>query len=908
MKWSRFWQRERRDRDLARELDAYLEDEIEDQIAAGRTPQEARSIAVRKLGNVTRIREQEYEHNSLVVLESLWKDVVYGCRLLRRNPGFAAIAMLSVALGIGANASVFTLLDQVMLRSLPIMRPGELVLVTAEGSQYGNGWGEGNELSYPRYVDLRDHNQVFAGMFCRFSFPLDVSAEASGERVSGELVSGSYFPVLGVTPALGRVFDGRDEQAPGANPVVVLSHRYWQERFRADPSVIGRALRVNTQPMTIVGVARRGFDGTNLGAATDVFVPITMSQQLTPMETGLTDRQMRWLNVFGRLKPGVSTTQAQAGLQPFYTSRLEFEVQQKGFERAPASDKARFVKGTVAVTPAAYGKSDLRAQLTTPLWTLMAIGTGVLIIACANVANLLLARASARRREIAVRLALGASRARIVRQLLVESVLLALAGGAAGVLLATWGARGLLAFFTEPDVTLTVTPLPDQRILAFNVLVSVTTGVLFGLAPAWQTTRADMTPALKSESGAVLGGGYARLRRGLVVAQVMLSLMLLVGAGLFLRSLQNLLAIDAGFDAARLLSFSVDLVPHGYKPDESKLFAKTLLERVRATPGVTGAGVASHALLEGGSWNSAITIEGRAYDPNQVVVTHNNLISPGYFEAMGIRILAGRDFETRDERNIPAGTEAPQPRVAIVNEQFVKEYLAGRQPLGLHVGFGANPGSETPIEIVGVVTTAKYTSMRSEPKAQLYFPFLEGPSVVGMTVYVRTLQKPESLAESMRQVTRQLDPTLPVYNVRTVEEQVNRSLVNERLIASLSSVLGTLATLLAMVGLYGVMSYTVARRTREIAIRMAFGARSHLVALLVVRDMLGLVAIGVAMALPALWWLNRFVASELYEVAPTDPATVLSAIAVLLAAAALAVWIPSRRALRISPMVALREE
>jgi ABC-type antimicrobial peptide transport system permease subunit len=888
MKWSRFWQRERRGRDLARELDAYLEDEIEDQIAAGRPAEEARTMAMRKLGNVTRIREQEYERNSLVRLETLWKDVAYACRLLRRNPGFAAVAMLSIALGIGANASVFTLLDQVMLRSLPIVRPSELVLVTAEGFQYGNGWGEGNELSYPRYVDLRDHNQVFAGMFCRFSFPLDVSAEASGERVAGELVSGSYFPVLGVTPALGRVFDGRDEQAPGANSLVVLSHRYWQERFGADPSVIGRALRVNSQPMTIVGVARKGFEGTNLGAATDVFVPITMSQQLTPMETGLTDRQMRWLNVFGRLKPGVSATQAQAGLQPFYTSRLEFEVQQKGFERAPASDKARFVKGTVAVTPAAYGKSDLRAQLTTPLWTLMAIGVGVLIIACANVANLLLARASARRREIAVRLALGASRARIVRQLLVESVLLALAGGAAGVLLATWGARGLLAFFTEPDVTLTVTPWPDQRILAFNVLICVATGVLFGLAPAWQSTRADMTPALKSESGAVLGGGYARLRRGLVVAQVMLSLMLLVGAGLFLRSLQNLLAIDAGFDAARLLSFSVDLV--------------------RATPGVTGTGFASHALLEGGSWNSAITIDGRAYDPNRVVVTHNNLISPGYFDAMGIRILAGREFDTRDERTIPSGTEAPQPRVAIVNEQFVQEYLQGRQPLGLHVGFGAKPGSQTPTEIVGVVTTAKYTSMRSEPKAQLYFPYLEGPSVIGMTVYVRTLQKPESLAESMRQVTRQLDPTLPVYNVRTVEEQVNRSLVNERLIASLSSVLGTLATLLAMVGLYGVMSYTVARRTREIAIRMAFGARSHLVALLVVRDMLGLVAIGVVMALPALWWLNRYVASELYEVTPTDPATVLTAIAVLLGAAALAVWVPSKRALRVSPMVALREE
>jgi predicted permease len=538
----------------------------------------------------------------------------------------------------------------------------------------------------------------------------------------------------------------------------------------------------------------------------------------------------------------------------------------------------------------------------------MSIGAGVLLIACANVANLLLARASARRREIAVRLALGATRRRIVRQLLVESVVLALAGGAAGLLLATWGAKGLLAFFTEPNVTLTVTSAPDQRILAFNVIVSVATGILFGLAPAWQSTRADVTPALKAESAGVLGGGYGRLQKGLVVAQVMLSLLLLVGAGLFLRSLQNLLSIDAGFDTARLLSFSVDLIPHGYKPAESKIFAKTLLERVRATPGVAGAGFASHALLEGGSWNSAITIEGRAYDPSNVVVTHNNLISPGYFDAMGIRILAGRDFDSRDQRDNPPGDDTLPPSVAIANEQFVKQYLNGRDPIGHRIGFGANPGSKTPIEIVGVVTTAKYTSMRSEPKAQLYFPFLEGPSIVGMTMYVRTPQRPEVLAETMRQVTRQLDPSLPVYNMRTVEQQVNRSLVNERLIASLSTVLGILATLLAMVGLYGVMSYTVSRRTREIAIRMAFGAPSSRVASLVVSDMLRLVGLGAVLALPALWWLNRYVRSELYGVAPSDPATILGAIGVLLLSAGLAVWVPSRRALRVSPMTALREE
>ncbi len=538
----------------------------------------------------------------------------------------------------------------------------------------------------------------------------------------------------------------------------------------------------------------------------------------------------------------------------------------------------------------------------------MAIGITVLIVACANVANLLLARASARRREIAVRLALGATRRRVVCQLLVESLLLALAGGVAGLLLATWGAQSLLAFLAERDPTLMVTAWPDQRILAANVLVSVLAGVLFGLAPAWQSTSQDVNPGLKAESAAVLGGGHARLRRSLVVTQVTLSLLLLVAAGLFLRSLQNLLATDAGFDADRLLSFSVAPTCHGYEPAHTKSFAKALLERVRATPGVTGAGFVSHALLEGGSWNNRMTIEGRQYDPNARVVTLNNRISPSYFAAMGIRLLAGRDFDSRDERHTEPGA-APLPElVAIANEQFVKEFLDGHAPLGVHVGFGGDPGTPTPTEIVGVVTTAKYTSMRSEPRAQLYFPYFAAPAIDGFTMYVRASQLPEALTESMRRIVQEIDPTLPIHGVRTVEAQISRSLVLSRITASLSSVLAVLATLLAMVGLYGVMSYTVARRMREIAIRMAFGAVSSRVTALIVKDMLRLVMIGVLLALPAIWSLDRLVRSQLYDVTPTDPTTIASAVGTLLIAACVAVWVPARRVRRVNPTAVLRDE
>jgi predicted permease len=466
----------------------------------------------------------------------LLSDIRYAWRGLRKAPVFTGVAVLSIALGIGANTAIFTLVDQVLLRLLPVKDPRQLVLVTGEGFQYGNGWGDGNELSYPRFVDLRDNNRVFSDMFCRFGYVFHLGFAGQTERIAGELVSGGYFSGLGVNARLGRLIGPGDETAAGADRVAVITHAYWKSRFASDPAIVGKKILVTSEPMTVIGVAQEGFDGVNLGRASQVFVPITMAGLVTPLgdkkDVGkvLQDRRQRWLNVFGRLRDGVTPEQAQASLQPFYASRLQMEVQEAAFARASASDKERFVKGTVAVQPAGFGKSSLRRQLTRPLWILMAIVAMVLLIACANVANLLLARATTRQREIVVRLALGATRVRIVQQLLVESLLLAIAGGAVGLALATWGTSLLLDFFRNPYSTLTVSASPDLRILGFTLAVSIATGLLFGLVPAWRSTQPELAPTLKNETGSVLGGAQAGIRKALVVSQVALSLLLLIGS------------------------------------------------------------------------------------------------------------------------------------------------------------------------------------------------------------------------------------------------------------------------------------------------------------------------------------------------------------------------------------------
>jgi predicted permease len=843
------------------------------------------------------------------IRQSVLMDIRYAFRTLRKSPAFVAVAVLSIALGVGANTAIFTLVDQVLLRQLPVTRPHELVLVTVRGTQYGSAWGDGNELSYPMYEDLRGHNEVFTGMFCRFAIALSLNAAGRAERVASELVSGTYFPTLGVTAARGRVIQPDDDTIANPGPVVVLSHAYWTSRFAADPTVVGSTLLVNNIRLTVIGVAQPAFHGTNLGNATQVFLPIRLAPSITggPLTTALEDRRMRWLNVFGRLRPGLTPTRAQASLQPFYASRLAYEEREPGFARASTAVRSKFLQGTLQVRPAAEGKSDLRRQLTTPLWALMGIVGMVLLIACANVANLLLARATTRQREVAIRLAIGAGRRRIVQQLLIESLLLALCGGAAGLVFAGWGSRLLLGFFVSPERILTVSTSPDGRVLAFTFAVSAVTGVLFGLAPAWQSATPAISPILQNEAPSA-GGGRGRLRRVLIVSQVALSLVLLIGAGLFVRTLHNLVTLDAGLDTEHILSFAVDPGENGYDAIRARQFLKTLVARLQASPGVIAAGVATHSLLEGGSWNTAMTIENRPADSGRRRVTLNNMITPGYFDAMGMHLVSGRAFDDRDERLATTRRENDVFRVAIANQAFVAQYLEGEQAVGRRIGFGDDPGTPTPIEIVGVVSDAKYTSVRDAIRPQLFFSILEWADPRNFVLYLRTSADPAAMVGPARAVLHDLDPILPMHDVHTLEQKVDESLANERLLASLSAIFGLLATLLAMVGLYGVVAYMVTTRTREIGIRMAIGALAHDVLWLILRDVVWMVAAGIALALPLAWVSTRLVQGQLYGVTPIDPTAIAAAVSVLLVVATIAGLIPARRAARMNPMTALRRD
>ncbi|HEX2444686.1 MAG TPA: ABC transporter permease [Vicinamibacterales bacterium] len=834
-------------------------------------------------------------------------DLRLALRAWRKSPGFTAIAIASIAVGIGANTAIFTLVDQVLLRALPVKNPSALVQVTYRGSAFGSNWGDGSELSYPMFTDFRDNNQVFDGMFCRFSYPMHTGYGGRTERAAGEIVSGTYFQVLGVTPAAGRLLTPDDDKAPGGHPVVVLSHGFWTSRFAGDRSIVGKSMVVNGHPFTVLGVAQAGFEGVELGEPTQIFVPTMMKAQVTPGWNGLDDRRWSWLRVFGRLKPGVSPEQAQAALAPFYRSRLEMEVKEPAFANVPERGRKRFLDNKLSIVPAAQGRSGFRESMTAPLWVLMGTAVGVLLIACANVANLLLARGASRQREMAVRLALGATRGGLVRQLLIESLALAAAGGIVGVFLSVVGAPIVLSFFVNPETPQPISTAPDVRILAFTFAVSALTGILFGLAPALRSTKPTLAPTLKEYAGSVLGGGQARIRKALVATQVGLSLLLLIAAGLFIRTLDNLLAVDIGFQTRSLISFSLDPSLNGYSPARTKQFTRTLLERLNNTPGIAASGLASMRLLEGNQWSSGMSIAGYTPGPDERTSTLCNMISPGYFKAMGIPLLRGRDFTDKDER-----LEVPKDdngfRVAIANEHFAKKYFAGRNPIGGRIGFGSNPNTPTPIEIVGVVRDSKYTGVRDDVRPGLFFPFLESDDPGGGTVYARTTQPPDAVFATVREIVRQIDPNLPIHGTRTLERQVEQSLSNERLVATMTTLFGVLATLLAVVGLYGVMAYTVARRTREIGIRMALGARASAIGWLVIREVLVIATVGIALALPVAWWLSRYVESELYGVKPTDAITVAGSVVLLVGVAALAGLVPSARAARVNPTTALRYE
>jgi predicted permease len=685
----------------------------------------------------------------------------------------------------------------------------------------------------------------------------------------------------------------------------VLSYGYWSSRFSRDPGIIGRTLIVNSQPLTVIGVAQEGFSGLDVGGPAQLFVPMAMKLQITPsyLRNNVTSRRARWVQVFGRLKPGITAEQAQARLQPYFHSIIEMQAKEPAFAKASAYTRSQFLRGQLTVTSGSQGWSFLRRGLTQPLWVLMALVAGVLLIACANVANLLVARAAARQREIAIRLAVGATRTRVVQQLLVESLVIALVGGAAGLGLAMGTTGPLLALLVPAEQQTAISTSLDFRLFAFAFGVTMMTGVLFGMVPALQATRPRLATTLKEESGSVAGGGL-RLRKALVVVQVAFSLLLLIGAGLFIRSVNKLMTVDLGFRSEQIIAFALDPGLNGLSNARTRTLYDTLLTRLRETPGVEAAAYSSGSLLVGGNWDQWVTIEGYKAAETETIDPYFNAISPGYFRTLGIPIVAGRDFDDRDLPPIEPIAGQPDTRTAIVSEGFARKYFAGGQAIGKHIGMGKDPGTPTPIEIIGVVKDARVNNVRDEEPP--HYVFL--PAGGGNSWLIRTRHDPTQMFATVRALVRDIEPNLPVYGTRTIAGMLEQSTRNERLLARLSAVFGGLATLLATIGLYGVLAYTVTRRTREIGIRMALGALRGHVTWLVLREVVLLAAAGMAIALPATWWLGRYVRSQLYDVAPTDPATIALAIGGLGTVALLSALAPTLRATRINVVRALRQD
>jgi predicted permease len=830
-------------------------------------------------------------------MATLAQDVLYACRGLRKSPVFSAVAVVSLALGIGANTAIFTLVDQLILKLLPVQDPEQVVLLRGRGRHYGGNNGI-NATSYPMYQDLRDRNQVFRGMMCRYGSAFAIGTEGRSEVVGGEFVSGNYFPLLGVRAAAGRVFTAGDDLRAGAHPLAVISYTWWKTRFAGDRNIVGQTIRVNNVPLTIVGVAQAGFEGMEPGLPSFLFVPVTMAAAVRPGFTDQYDRRQRWVNVYGRLKPGMTLEKAKAGLQPLFHQIIDDEVKMPAFRNATPYDKEQFLRMWLDVMPGSQGNTNLKRQYEKPLWVLMSVVGLVLLIACANLASLLTARAAARQKEIAIRLAMGSSRARMLRQLLTESVLLAAIGGAAGVGLAVGMVKGLLAFLPTQVAGYDIASTPDWRMLGFTFALSLATGIAFGLVPAIQSTNPRIAVTLKEQAGNIMGGAQVTFRKALVAAQVTLSLLLLIGAMLFARSLGNLQSLDPGFKTANLVQFTVNPRNVGYGNDRANPFYQRAEERLRQIPGVRAVAFAQMPVLTGNEWDNWLTIDtwqrkGEPPDP------HMNSVSPGYFDTLGIPVLQGRAFNVKDDFN--------SQKVAVVNATFAKKYFGDGLAVGHRFGQGSDPTTKLNIEIVGVVGDTRYESLRDEIPPEVYLCNGQRQNY-GETFYVRTERDPDAAFGTIRAAVREIEPNLPIVRMMTLERQLEESLITERMIATLSTVFGALATVLAIVGLYGVMAYMVARRSREIGIRMALGAQSGNVVWLIMREVVVLVGIGVAIGVPAAWGLSKLVRAQLYGVEPHDPWAMAAATLLLAAVALAAGFVPARRAAGYDPVLVLRYE
>jgi putative ABC transport system permease protein len=883
---------------LDRELRYHFDRRVGDLVQRGLSETAARRQARLEMGGVTQVREEVRD----VWLTRWMRDFVYDLRFsarsFLRSPSFTITTLLSLALGISAATAIYSLVDQVLLHSLPVRDPERLVLVDWKGDQAATGFGSFNLMSYPICRDLQLQDRIFEGVLCRADVTVNLSTGGEHKPAAAEIVSGTYFPVLGVRAALGRVLGPEDDRTAEASPVVVLAYDFWQAQLGGALDVVGRKVLVNQHPMTIAGVAAAGFRGIDVGRVPALWIPASMSSQAMPGFDNLLNRRVRWMQIFGRLKQGVTPAQARAGLQPWFKAMLDEDMRRPGFPKLTAERLQRFLSSRLEVTPAPQGHSGLHRSLAQPLWVLFA-ATGLLLgLACLNVAGLFLARGLAREREISTRLALGASRGRVGRQLLADSVLLGLAGGLLGLALAPPAMSALIAFLPRDTAANALHSNIDGRLLLFALLVSIGAGLASGFAPALHAGRKSLVGSLRERNGAGFGG--VRLRKIIVTLQVAFSLILLIGAALFVRTLSGLMAKGPGFETSSLVSLSLEPRRNGYSQVDAERLMRRLYADIRVSPAIQSSTLVRFPYLTGGAWSNSMTVQAdRRFITDDI---NENSVTPGFFTTMGVRMIAGRDFDERDSR--PPGERGR--RSAIINESFARRYFGGRSPIGARIVEGTGPDVKPNIEIVGIVADFNYRGLRDHSE-QAFFSFLED-SDGGGTFYVKVRGTPEQAFESLRGLIHRADPALPIVAFRTVEEQVNRSLNTERMLATLSAAFGMLALALSLVGLYGVISFVVTQRTREIGIRMALGASGRGAVWLVLRDAIAMIAAGIAIALPCAVALGKLVRAQLFGIEPTDPSTIIAATLLLAVAALGAAFTPAYRASTVNPGDALRLE
>jgi putative ABC transport system permease protein len=837
-------------------------------------------------------------------MQNLWQDIRYGLRMLGKNPGFTAIAVITLALGIGANTAIFSLMNQVLLRRLPVRNPSELVVLHDPGPLSGRLSSDGDNtesFSYPMYQGLREGSASVCSMLARSNFPASIATQGQTERGNVEFVSGNYFAVLGVTPAVGRVFSLEDERFPGGEPYVVLSHTYWQRRFAGDPSVLNKTLLINNVEMTVVGVARAGFSGVQIGYSPDVFAPIMMTSRMTLDSTALTEWNDYWVKVLARRNPGVSEAQLTAGLNAVYYPLLKEQLP----KTSPHWDEQKrqaFLNKKILLTPGARGRNVAQRDAGGPLLALFAMVALVLLIACTNVANLLLARGAARQREFAIRGAMGASRARLVRQLLIESLLCALGGGALGIAIGSWMSSVLTPMMADNAGITGLTPSLDLGVLGFAVSATLVSGILFGIIPAWRVTRSSVADVIKDQgSTSSASVSHVRFRKVLVAGQVAFTMLLLAGAALYTRTLWNLRTLDLGIRTEHVISFSIAPVLNGYDTHRAIALFDRLRARIAAIPGVRSVGTSEVATLTGDTEGANITVEGGVQLPEDQQDVNYIAVSPGYLSTLGVPLLSGREFTEADG--------AASPKVAVVSESMVKRFFPGRNPIGMHFAFGSGDKVKPNTEIVGVVRDVNQDHVKSQTTfPYVYVAYAQRDELSTMTFYVNSERDPLLLASTLQSEVRQADPHLPVYDVKTMERVVEDDLFSARIVAVLSGSFAGLAALLAALGIYGVLAYLVVQRTREIGIRMALGAESGDVRKLIVKEVGSMVVTGVAVGLPLAYILARLSESLLFGVSAASPTTYLLGLVLIVVVAVVACYVPARRATRVDPLVALRYE